>query len=87
MAAPVLNVTYDKTVYAPGAQIVATVTYSDPDTKVTPEVWTATNANGEKATITVERNVVDPVTVVPPAGFTLVPNSDTGAQVKYTATA
>ncbi len=87
MAAPSINVTYDKAVYAPGAQITATVTYADPDTKDTSEVWSATNVNGEHAEITVVRHVVDPVTIVPPAGFTLVAGSDTGAQVKYTATA
>lgn len=87
MAAPLLNVSYDKASYAPGAPVVATVDYSDPDTKTTSDVWKATNANGEQATITVSRNVVDPVTIVPPAGFTMVPNSDTGAQVKFSGTA
>jgi hypothetical protein len=87
MATPTLSVAYDKATYAPGAQITATVTYSDPDTKTTSEVWQATNANGEQATITVDRHVVDAVTIVPPAGFTQVPGSDTGASVKFTATA
>lgn len=87
MAAPTINVTYDKATYAPGATITATVNYADPDTKDTSEVWQATNANGEKAEITVARHVVDPVTIVPPAGYTQVPGSDTGAQVKFTATA
>jgi hypothetical protein len=87
MANPALNVTYDKATYAPGSQIVATVDYSDPDTKVVQDVWEATNANGDEATITVQRRVVDPVTILPPAGFTLVPGSDTGAQVKFTGPA
>jgi hypothetical protein len=87
MAAPVLAVTYDKAVYAPGATITATVNYSDPDTKDTSEVWQAVNDNGDKGTITVTKHVVDPVTIVPPAGYSVVPGSDTGAQVKFTGTA
>jgi hypothetical protein len=87
MANPILNVTYDKATYAPDGQIVATVDYSDPDTQVIQDVWQATNANGDEATITVERHVVDPVTIEPPEGFTEVPGSDTGAQVKFTGPA
>lgn len=83
MAAPVLTVTYDKQVYAPGAQILATATYSDPDTKDTTDTWKAVNADGEQATIAVTRHVVDPVTIVPPAGFTMVAGSDTGASVQF----
>lgn len=87
MASPVLSVVYDKATYAPGAPINVTVTYSDPDTKDTSDVWQAVNDNGEKATITVVKHVNDPVTIVPPAGYTLVAGSDTGAVVKFTGTA
>lgn len=87
MAAPFISVTYDKSVYAPGDKITATVSYSDPDTKDSSEVWSAQNANGEHAEITIVKHVNDAVTIVPPAGYTLVPGSDTGAQVKFTGTA
>jgi hypothetical protein len=87
MANPTLTVTYNKAVYAPGETITATVAYADPDTKTVSDVWQATNANGDQATITVARNVVDPVTIVPPAGYTKVTGSDTGSQVVFTRTA
>lgn len=69
MAAPSITVTYDKTTYAPGDPIVATVHISDPDTGVKSDVWQAVDAAGNTAEITVARNVVDPVTVTPPSGF------------------
>lgn len=87
MASPVLNVTYNKSVYAPGEAIQVTVDYSDADTKTVSEVWKGTNQNGEQGTVTVSKNVVDPVTIVPPAGYTMVPGSETGSQVKFTGTA
>lgn len=89
MAAPVLNVTYNKSVYAPGEAIQATVDYSDPDTKTENEVWKGTNQNGEQGTVTVSKKVVDAVTIVPPPGsnYVMVPGSDTGSQVKFTGTA
>ncbi len=85
MAKPVLNVTYDRATYAPGDPIVVTVDYSDPDTKSTPEVWTAVNENGEQATITVDRKVVDAVTITAPAGY--VKQSDDGARQVWRGTA
>jgi hypothetical protein len=70
MANPTISVTYDKSTYAPGDLVIATVTIGDPDTRDISDVWTASNPNGDQATITVVKHVVDPVTVTPPAGFT-----------------
>jgi hypothetical protein len=88
MANPTLTVTYNKAVYAPGETITATVAYADPDTKTVSDVWQAVNpTTGELATFTITKNVVDPVNIVAPAGYTKVAGSDTGAQVKFTGIA
>lgn len=69
MATPSISVAYDKTTYAPGDPIIATVTITDADTRVVEDTWQAVDQDGNTGTITVARNVVDTHTITPPTGF------------------
>lgn len=70
MANPTIQVTYDKNSYAPGDPKIATVVVTDADTRVDTEVWGVTDGQGNQGTMTKSINIVDPLTVNPPAGWT-----------------
>lgn len=90
MAAPTGSVAYDKASYAPGEKITATVSYSDPDTKVWAEAFDLTDTQGNVTRASASFSVADPVNSAPAnlaRTWAKVAGSDTGASVKFTTTA
>lgn len=67
--APSITVIYDKTTYAPGDRIIATVVIGDPDTRTVTETWAVKDSADNVTEVSVSKNVVDPLTVTPPTGF------------------
>lgn len=90
MASPTGSIAYDKASYKPGDTMTATVSYSDPDSKIATESFDLADTQGNKTTLTGTFTIADPVTVTPgnvARTWTKVAGSDTGASVKFTATA
>jgi hypothetical protein len=89
MASPTVSAVLDKATYVPGAPIVLTVSYNDPDTATSVITVTGTDAAGHPATVTVTLAVVDPVTVTvtDTKGHVWTKGADNGAQVTFTTTA
>lgn len=91
MTAPTGSVTFDKTSYAPGETITATVSYQDADTKTGTAKFDLTDSQGNKTPATATFSVADPVSVASDPtndrAWTKLANSDNGSSVKFTATA
>ena len=90
MAAPTGSVSYDKASYKPGEIITATVSYVDPDSKSWSETFNLTDSQGNLTPASATFVVSDPVSAAPAnlaRTWTKVAGSDTGASVKFTATA
>lgn len=91
MTAPTGSVTFDKSSYKPGETMTATVSYVDADTKSGTATFNLTDSQGNTTPATATFNVADPVSVAAASGndrtWTKVAGSDTGASVKFTATA
>ena len=91
MASPTGSVSYDKSSYKPGDVMTATISYSDPDSKTGSGGFDLTDSQGNTTPIFGTFTISDPVTVKAQAAndrvWVKVAGSDTGASVKFTATA
>lgn len=91
MATPTGTVTFDKTVYAPGDTITATVSYSDADSMTGTGEFILRDAAGNSKVLTGTFSIKDTVTVTPALAnsraWTPVAGSDTGSLIKFTALA
>lgn len=91
MASPTGSVAYDKASYAPGEKMTATVSYSDADSKTGSATFDLTDSQGNLTPVSATFTIADPVGSKANAAndrtWTKVAGSDTGASVKFTATA
>jgi hypothetical protein len=91
MANPTGSVSYDKSSYHPGETMTATVSYADADSKTGVAAFDLTDAAGHVTPAQATFTVSDPVDVTPKPSndrtWVEVAGSDTGASVKFTATA
>ncbi len=89
MAAPTATASLNATSYAPGAQMLLTVTYSDPDTKALTVTVVVTDAQGNSSAPVKVSAVIDPltITVTDDSGRTWTRVSDSGTVAVYRAVA
>jgi hypothetical protein len=91
MANPTGSVAFDKASYAPGETMTATVSYADADNRTGSGAFDLTDGQGNVTHLVGTFTIADPVGVTPAAGndrtWAKVASSDTGASVKFTATA
>ncbi|MEU5552668.1 MULTISPECIES: hypothetical protein [unclassified Micromonospora] len=89
MAAPTVTAALNASTYAPGAQMLLTVTYGDPDTKTLTVTVVVTDAQGNSSAPAKVTAVIDPLTVAvtDSSGRTWTRVSDNGAVAVYRAVA
>ncbi|MEV6812173.1 hypothetical protein [Micromonospora sp. NPDC051296] len=89
MAAPTATASLNATSYAPGAQMLLTVNYSDPDTKALTVTVVVTDTQGNSSAPVKVSAVIDPltVTVTDDSGRTWTRVSDNGTVAVYRAVA
>ncbi|MBM0231148.1 hypothetical protein JNW91_04195 [Micromonospora sp. STR1_7] len=89
MAIPIATAALSASVYAPGDQMLLTVTYSDADTKPLTVTIVVTDAQGNSSAPVKVTAVIDPltVTVSDDSGRTWTRVSDNGARAEYRAVA
>ncbi|QOC90871.1 hypothetical protein [Micromonospora craniellae] len=89
MAAPTVTAALNASSYAPGAQMLLTVTYGDPDTKTLTVTVVVTDAQGNSSAPAKATAVIDPltVTVTDASGRTWTRVSDNGTVAVYRAVA
>ncbi|RIV38031.1 hypothetical protein [Micromonospora radicis] len=89
MAAPTVTASLNATTYAPGAQMLLTVNYGDPDNKVLTVTVVVTDAQGNSSAPAKVSAVIDPltITVTDDSGRTWSRVSDNGAVAVYRAVA
>ncbi|MFF4876088.1 MULTISPECIES: hypothetical protein [unclassified Micromonospora] len=89
MAAPTAIAALNAPVYAPGEQMLLTVTYSDADTKPLTVTIVVTDAQGNSSAPVKVTAVIDPLslTVTDNSGRTWTRVSDNGAVAVYRAVA
>lgn len=89
MAAPTVTAALNASVFAPGAQMLLTVTYSDADTKPLTVTIVVTDAQGNSSAPVKVTAVIDPltVTVTDDSGRTWTRVSDNGSVAVYRSVA
>lgn len=91
MTSPTGTVSFNKTSYAPGEIMTATVNFTDADSKSGTATFNLTDTQGNVTPASATFVVSDPVTVAPASGndrtWILVAGSLTASQAKFTATA
>ncbi|MER5457686.1 hypothetical protein ABT008_23200 [Micromonospora sp. NPDC002389] len=89
MAAPTVTAALNASTYAPGAQMLLTVTYGDPDTKTLTVTVVVTDAQGNSSAPAKVTAVIDPltITVTDASGRTWTRVSDNGSVAVYRAVA
>ncbi|MEV7326673.1 hypothetical protein [Micromonospora sp. NPDC093244] len=89
MANPTVTAALNASVYAPGDQMLLTVTYSDADTKPLTVTIVVTDAQGNSSAPIKVAAVIDPltVTVTDDSGRTWTRVSDSGSVAEYRAVA
>jgi hypothetical protein len=89
MAAPTVTAALNASAYAPGDQMLLTVTYSDADTKPLTVTIVVTDSQGNSSAPVKVAAVIDPLTltVTDDSGRTWARLSDNGAVAVYRAVA
>ncbi|MBX7265818.1 hypothetical protein KIF24_07100 [Micromonospora sp. Llam7] len=89
MAAPTASASLNATSYVPGAQMLLTVTYGDPDNKTLTVSIVVTDAQGNSSAPVKVSPVIDPLTVAvtDDSGRTWTRVSDNGSVAVYRAVA
>ncbi|MEU4399014.1 hypothetical protein ACIQH6_26275 [Micromonospora orduensis] len=89
MANPIVTAALNASVYAPGDQMLLTVTYSDADTKPLTVTIVVTDAQGNSSAPVKVAAVIDPLTltVTDDSGRTWTRVSDSGSVAEYRAVA
>ncbi|MET8233029.1 hypothetical protein ABZS77_20400 [Micromonospora sp. NPDC005298] len=89
MANPTVTAALNEPVYAPGDQMLLTVTYSDADTTPLTVTIVVTDAQGNSSAPVKVAAVIDPltVTVTDDSGRTWTRVSDSGSVAEYRAVA
>lgn len=87
MALPTLSASLNKTTYAPGETMTLTVTYADADNRSASVTVTGTDGAGNPASVSLNFNISDAVTVAATGGATWTKVSDNGSVAVFTATA
>ncbi|PZG17468.1 hypothetical protein C1I95_15530 [Micromonospora craterilacus] len=89
MAAPTATASLNATSYAPGAQMLLTVNYNDPDTKALTVTVVVTDTQGNSSAPVKVGAVIDPltITVTDDSGRTWTRVSDNGTVAVYRAVA
>ncbi|MDG4796309.1 hypothetical protein [Micromonospora sp. WMMD1082] len=89
MAAPTATASLNASSYAPGAQMLLTINYSDPDTTALTVTVVVTDAQGNRSAPVSTTAVVDPltITVTDDSGRAWTRVSDNGSVAVYRAVA
>ncbi|TCB96506.1 hypothetical protein E0H26_15280 [Micromonospora zingiberis] len=89
MASPTVTASLNAATYAPGAQMLLTINYGDPDTKTLTVTVVVTDAQGNSSAPAKVSAVIDPltITVTDDSRRTWTRVSDNGAVAVYRAVA